>query len=196
MKRFFYLIIASTILLTSCKKEELPQPRVEEVVIEDEIRIYGEWILIDAKMYVDISATGERIVYNHFGPNKNVSSLRYLGNPIYDIERIVKDSTTWMFTPPYMVPGDGEFILNGDIEDPYGFHVTKNNWTIIEHTTSGRTNSPTTIKLGGSARPIDADIISEEDGTAYFYIQQGTGSVNGYNCTYLSELKMRKIRNL
>ena len=56
MKKFYYFILVFALLFVSCEKEPIePIETQQEVVdtVEEEIRLYGEWLLIDAKMYVE-----------------------------------------------------------------------------------------------------------------------------------------------
>ena len=132
MKKFIYLFLLSFgLLLTSCEKEPLEVETSEIIdITNDTINLYGKYRLISGKMYITNLVTNDRKVYNHFGPGKNTSSLRHGGSQ-YPIEEIIRGVTTWEITPPPNVPGLGEFILNDDYTNPYGFNVTRHNWTIV-----------------------------------------------------------------
>ena len=193
MKKIFYLFFSILILTTvSCKKEEVELPPQNEVQIENEISVWGVWELVSGKMYVDNLETGEKIVYNHFGGTKTLSSLRYSGT-IFNIEEIEMGVTTWEFIKPVNSTGIGvgTFILNGDTEHPYGFNVTQHNWTIIEHPLATEAEY---IQLGGSARPISSTIYDYSSQEVRFRIQEGYENINGYNCHYFNELIFRKIQ--
>lgn len=185
MKKFIYILIAISVLV-SCKKEEI-KPIEEPKKVENEIRIYGKWILLDATMYVENLETHEKTSYAHFDANKTVSSLRYSGAQ-FEFEVIEKDVTTWEFYQPNYVPGYGQFVLNGDTTNPFGFYVTKSEWTIVEHPT---TNNP---QIGGSSRPIESYLHSYNDSICNFYVQLSYESINGYNCKYFTEMRMKKIQ--
>lgn len=192
MKTLFYLILGLFLILTSCKKEEIEpiSQEVEETTqIDDEIRLYGKWVLLDAKMYIENLETHEKTVFNHFDENKTTSSLRYSGS-MYEIEDIEQYVTTWGFKQPNYVPGYGEFILNDDTTQPYGFYVTKSDWTIVEHPL---TNSGDDMQLGGSARPIEAYVLSYNDSIVNFYVQLAYENIGGWNCKYFTEMTMQKI---
>jgi hypothetical protein len=192
MKKFFYILIAISITFVSCKKEVIEpiNNEVEETSkIDEEIRIYGKWVLIDAIMYVENLETHEKTSYNHFGTNKTTSSLRYSGS-MYDFEDIEQGVTTWSFHQPNYVPGYGEFVLNGDTLNPMGFYVTKSDWTIVEHPQATNIDD---MQLGGSARPIEADIYDYGQEIVEFYVQITYENIDGYNCKYFTELKMQKI---
>lgn len=186
MKSLFYLIIATTLVLVSCKKENIePNPQVP-TEINQEIRLYGKWVLVGGSMYVENIETGKKTKYNHFGPGKTTSSLN-CGGSEFAIEVIELNTTTWSFYEPPMVPGFGNFVLNGDTQNPYGFNVTKNNWTIMENPQSTSAN----MQMGGSARPIRATICDYSDSTVYFYVQESSNDT----CYYISELKFKKIES-
>ena len=190
MKSLIYLIIVASLVLVSCKKENLnPNPQIPTQV-NQEIRLYGKWLLVGGSMYVENMETGEKTKYDHFGPGKTTSSLNYDGS-VFAIEVLELNTTTWSFYEPPSVPGFGDFVLNGDIQHPYGFYVTKNNWTIMEHPQSTSSNT----QMGGSSRPISASICNYSDSTVYFYVQEGYTSINNQNYTYISELKFKKIES-
>lgn len=191
MKSFIYLILLVVLSLTvSCKKENI-QPNVKpEVEQAQEIRIYGKWLLIGGSMYMTNMETNVKTKYDHFGPNKTISSLDYDGADI-EFEIIELNVTTWSFYQPPSVPGFGEFVLNGDLVNPYGFYVTNNNWTIMEHPQSTASN----MQMGGSSRPISATIHSYSDSIVCFYVQNGYTSIDNQNYSYFSELKFQKIES-
>jgi hypothetical protein len=190
MKSLIYLIIAASLVLVSCKKENLKPNSQIPTQVNQEIRLYGKWLLVGGSMYVENMETGEKTKYDHFGPGKTTSSLNYDGS-VFAIEVIELNTTTWSFYEPPAVPGFGDFVLNGDIQHPYGFYVTKNNWTIMEHPQSTSGN----MQMGGSSRPISASICNYSDSTVYFYVQEGYTSINNQNYTYISELKFKKIES-
>jgi len=192
MKKFFYILIAISLTFVSCKKEVIEpiNNEVEETSkVDEEIRIYGKWVLIDAIMYVENLETHEKTSYNHFDANKTTSSLRYSGS-MYEFENIEQGVTTWSFYQPNYVPGYGEFVLNSDTLNPMGFYVTKSNWTIVEHPQATNIDD---MQLGGSARPIEADIYDYGQEIVEFYVQITYENIDGYNCKYFTELKMQKI---
>ena len=197
MKKLFYLFLAfASIFFVSCEKEELEpdyydvsdEPTVSE---DDTVSIYGKFVLLSGKMYIHNLETNQKTAYNHFDAVKTTSSLNYYGS-IYDIEKLEQNVTTWEITPPPYVPGNGTFILNNDTLNPYGFHVTKSNWTIIEHPLSG--SYGITVKMGGSARPLNGYLISKADSTVMFKIQEDYANIGGYNCKYVNELMFKKIK--
>lgn len=190
MKKFIYLfLLAFGLFFTSCEKEELQDEPIIEVGIQedDTTSVYGKYQLISGKMYITNLETNERKVYNHFGPGKSTSSLRYNGS-LYPIEDLIEGVTTWEITPPPYVPGYGEFILNGDYANPFGFNVTRSNWTIIEHPSGGSGQ-----QMGGSAIPLEGHLIDKAEGTVMFTLFQGYASIDGYNVRYLSELTFKKL---
>jgi hypothetical protein len=190
MKRFIYILISATILFTSCTKEEPLQPNqgvVENAIIEEGILLYGEWKLLDGKMYVDNLETGERIVYDHFDAIKTISSLRY-GGAMFEFETIEKNTTTWKFMAPPNWEGYGEFWLDNDSIQPYGLYVIGSNWSVVEEPTATASN----MQLGGSSRPLSAVVESYQDNIVVFTVQEAYESINGYNCNYHSELRFQK----
>ena len=171
---------------TSCNKEYI-QPANEVVeeagTIDETVSVFGEWLLVDGKMYIENLETGEKTVYNHFDVSKNVSSLRYEGI-MFEFERIVKDSTTWTFIAPPNIPNTGEFWLNNDSIQPYGFYLTTSNMSIVENSTGPQ-------QMGGSSRPLSA-YLNGVPNQANFYVQETYASINGENVKYFSELTFEK----
>jgi len=191
MKKLIYILIASTLLFTSCKKEEFKpvSQEIEEAGTTNEgLRIYGKYVLISGEMFVTNLETNKKTSYNHFDATKTISSLRYSGSE-FDIENLEQGVTTWSFYQPDMVPGYGEFVLNEDTTNPMGFYVTKSDWTIVEHPTSTIDN----MQLGGSARPIEGYVDDYNLNIVVIYVEDAYESIDGYNCKYYSALKFKKI---
>ena len=192
MKKYLFIIGIAFLGLSSCKKETI-EPVGQEVenagTVEEEIRIYGKWVLLEATMYVENLETHEKTQFAHFDANKTVSSLRYSGS-MYDFETIEKDSTTWSFYQPNYVPGYGEFVFNNDTLNPMGFYVTTSEWSIVEHPTATTVSE---MQLGGSARNIEAYVYDYGQQIVDFYVQEAYENINGYNCKYFTEMRMQKI---
>lgn len=189
MKSYFlFIALILGLTLTSCHKEDINpnQDLVEDAgTIDEKISIFGDWLLIDGKMYMENIETGEKVVYNHFDANQTVSTLRYEG-VMYEFERIVDDSTTWTFKQPNSVPGMGQFWLNNDSIQPYGFYVTNSNMSITEYSSVDQ-------QLGGSARPIRAYIKNYANQEVNFYVQEAYTEIDGQTWKYFSELTFKKL---
>lgn len=189
MKNIFLLLTLSFYLLfSSCEKEPITEP--VKTADSNEIKgisLNGRWLLIGGKMYMENLETGDKVVYNHFDSTKTKSTLRYEG-AFFNIEKLELNVTTWAFYKPKRIPGCGRFILNGDSANQYGFNMTTSNWTIIESPTSG------IQQMGGSARPISADLINYNEKIVEFKIQETYNSIKGENWTYFSMLKFKKIK--
>ena len=202
MKNLFkeLLIIATVLIsLASCKKENVypsqtyPQGKPESYYLwtndtANQITLWGKFLIIDAVMYVDNHETGQKTKYHHFDSIKKISSLRW-GGSMFDIETIIKDSTTYSFYKPLNIPGTGRFVLNGDTTKHYGINVMGWNKAIVEDPVYGMTQS----LMGGSSRPFSGQILNYNDKTVVMQIQEMEGSINGYNCRYWSQLTLKKI---
>ena len=176
MKKFIFLaLLALTAMLGSCKKHD------------NDLKPWGKWILRDACMYVTYD-NGEKIKLDHFSPTKTVSSLRYDGHSLFDIENIAKNVTTWSFYRPYSNPGAGLFVLNCDTAKHYLVQYTGKNTSIIE---SDR--MPLQSNLGGSARPFQGVTTDYDNGIIAVTIEEVVGSINGRNCNYYTVLSMQRI---
>jgi hypothetical protein len=197
MKNFklHFLFIATLLLFSSCQ-EEYPLPSNDYPVLASNnatqpgVSMWGKFKLVSAVMYVVNNETNQKTVYNHFGPNKTVSSLRW-GGSIYDIETIIKDSTTFSFYQPMSYPGYGKFVLNGDTTKHYAVYYVGMNKSIVEDPINGMTQQ----MMGGSARPFSGQTIDYATGMIRIQIQEVQGSIDGYNCRYWSELTFKKIES-
>jgi hypothetical protein len=141
-------------------------------------------------MYVDNHELGTKTVYQHFGSTKPVSSLRYEG-PLFDIETIVQGVTTYSFYKPLGTASSGSFILNEDTSRVYGLTVSSNYTSITENPLA---TSPSQLYMGGSARPFSGWTEDYDNKIIVLHIQEVEGSINGYNCRYFTEIRMKKIK--
>lgn len=193
-KFFIFAIIALS--LVSCKKEyPYPsdgydvKPVGEYIDTGKRITQWGKFLVIDAVMFVENHETNEKKMYHHFGPNKNVSSLRW-GGSMFDIETIVKDSTTYSFYRPNSFPGYGKFVLNGDTSKHYAVYYFNQNKAIVEDPVYGMTQQ----LLGGGSRPFSGQLLNYDEKTVVVQIQEMESSINGYNCRYWTQLTLKKIQ--
>jgi hypothetical protein len=189
MKSFFlFITLFLGLTFTSCQKENINPNKdlIEDAgTIDEQISIFGDWLLIDGKMYMVNLETGDSIVYNHFDATKTVSSLNYDG-VMFEFERIVDDSTIWTFKQPNGIPGMGQFWLNNDSIQPYGFYVTNSNMSITEYSSVDQ-------QLDGSSRPIKAYIHDYSNQQVNFYVQEAYTTIDGQTWKYFSELTFQKL---
>jgi len=196
MKKILYVLVFG-LLFISCQKE-YPYPsngspnEVPTIGGYDTNLVlsrFGKFVITDAVMYVENHETGEKFQFNHFGPNKNISSMRW-GGSLFDIETIIKDSTTYSFWRTTSGGnGMGKFVLNDDFSRYYMINYMGLHTTIIEDPTHGQQN------MGGSARPFSGYTISKKDSLIGINIQEMEGSINGYNCHYWTQLTLKKIES-
>jgi len=154
----------------------------------NQITLWGKFLIIDAVMYVYNHETGKKTKYNHFDATKNTSSMRW-GGSMFDIETIIRDSTTYSFYKPLNIPGTGKFVLNGDTTKHYGVSIMGWNKAIVEDPVHGMTQS----LIGGSSRPFSGQILNYNEKTVVMQIQEMEGSIDGYNCRYWTQLTLKKI---
>lgn len=193
MRKFklHFLFIAVALLFVSCEKETIYPSDTYNLEFTTQtsgpaVTLWGKFLVIDAVMYVDNHETGQKIVYHHFDTNKISSSMRW-GGSFYDIETIIKDSTTYSFYRPTSYPGYGRFVLNGDTTKRYAVYFVGQNRSIVEDPTS------TTQLMGGSARPFSGQTVDYNNKIVRMQIQEVEGSIGGYNCRYWTELTLKKI---
>ena len=187
MNKLIVVLVSFLLVFTSCKKEDIKPNDQVEVIGEEGIVLYGEWKLLDGKMYVENMETGAHTVYDHFDPTKTTSSLRYEGAQ-FEFETIEQGVTTWEFIAPPNWEGYGEFRLDNDSIQPYGLFIMGGDWSIVEDPTA----TAATMQLGGSSRPITAVVESYANNIVVFTVQEAYTSINGYNCNYHSELRFQK----
>ncbi len=190
MKNIIFIICL--IAFTSCRKAPLyPTDQLPaNVPTKDTSSMLGGWgrfIIIDAVMYVDNKETGEKKVYKHFSTTKSRSSLRWGGSQ-FEIENIIKDTTTYSFWKPLNYPGIGKFVLNDDTSHHYGVNYIGNYRSIVEDPTHGEQN------LGGSARPFSGQTIDLQNKIIAIQIEEVEGSIDGYNCRYWTQLTLKKVQ--
>lgn len=145
-----------------------------------------EWQLVGGVMYMENIETGYKVKYNHFGPSRTVSSLRYSGTEL-EIEELELGVTTWQFKAPSMY--NYEFILNKDSLNPYGYQESASYRSIIEHPTAGFGDQ----QMGGSARPFVAYTEDYDAGLLNIRIQEAYEGIDGYNWKYFSVLTFKLI---
>jgi len=191
MKNYKLFVIGLCLLLFSCRKkeiyptEQLPSnvPSINET---KSINSWGKFLIIDAVMYVQNNETNEKFVFNHFGPNKDTSSLRW-GGSLFEIENIVKNKTTYSFWSPSSYPGIGLFVLNGDTSKHYVVQYNGPSRSIIENPFYNEQ------LIGGSARPFSGQTIDYDNKIIAIQIEEVEASINGSNCKYWTQLTLKKI---
>jgi len=185
------LFLSICVMLFSCQKEiiyptdQLPSntPTIDS---SSGLSSWGKFLITDAVMYVTNSETGVKTVYEHFGLNKDSSSL-ILGGSSIEIETIVKNQTTYSFWKPINFPGNGKFKLNSDSTKFYEVNYIGSYRTIIEDATHNQSN------LGGSSKSYNISIVDLQTKTVKIEIGENNGSISGYNCSYFTVLTLVKI---
>lgn len=192
--KLLFLGAVAMILMSSCKKKPIyptdELPKVYPTGIDTSLTVnpWGKFLITDAVMYVDDKETGQQFVYQHFGVGKDTSSLRW-GGPMFDIETIVKNKTTYSFWKPIGY-GTGKFELNGDSTKYYRVQYTGMYKSIIEDPNHGQSN------MSGSARPFSGQTINKADGTIAIQIQEmNSTDGNGHAIHYWTQLTLKKIQS-
>ena len=135
------IFLVTIFLFSSCKKEEI---KPDNTVVGD-TNVYEfvdiDWVLSDARFYMDNLDNGDKTFYDHFSNTQNESTLDPINGADIPFDTIVKGVTTWRFS-------SDNFILNNS--NFYAF--THINETI---TAVGMEN--------GSARPMTIIEIDDVD---------------------------------
>ena len=186
-------ILSFFLILSSCVKETIYPPCTTTYPTTQNNGEYVEtnfldgcWVLQSGTMYIQNLDAQESSEVFLFGSG-TVNSLRYDGTSLFTIETITRYQTTWCFDFPENIPGSGSFTLDGDSIYPYGLNVTTNNITVTEDV-SGNYQL-----IGGSARPINYEVVNLENKVINIYIQETYENIDGYNCYYFSKLKFQKL---
>lgn len=162
------IFLVTIFLFSSCKKEEI---KPDNTVVGD-TNVYEfvdiDWVLSDARFYMDNLDNGDKTFYDHFSNTQNESTLDPINGADIPFDTIVKGVTTWRFS-------SDNFILNNS--NFYAF--THINETI---TAVGMEN--------GSARPMT--IIEIDDVSITFKVHEAYGSFGGENYEYYSTLTFIK----
>jgi hypothetical protein len=188
MKRIIYGLLIITLI--SCEKKIVsPKLTTPPKVAYDSLNLNGLFILVSGKMYIDNIENGDKLVYNHFDSIKSRSSLSFYG-PTIPLENLIKDTTTWSFYFPSVVPNIGRFVLNMDTLHPMGLNVTRRNLTIIESPDAMISGT----QLNGSARPIQIILFDVKKKLIKIYIQEQYFNLNGYNYKSFNELIFKQIK--
>lgn len=186
-------ILSFFLILSSCVKETIYPPCTTTYPTTQNNGEYVEtnfldgcWVLQSGTMYIQNLDTEESSEVFLFGGG-TVNSLRYDGTSLFTIETIIRYQTTWCFDFPENIPGSGSFTLDGDSIYPYGLNVTTNNITVTEDV-SGNYQL-----LGGSAIPINYEVVNLENKIINIYIRETYENIDGYNYYYFSKLKFQKL---
>lgn len=194
MRLSFYLslVLALALTFTSCKKEviypsdQLPA-NVPTVDTAPTVSAWGKFLITDAVMYVEDMQTGQKLSYNHFGPNKDTSSMCW-GGPLFDIEVVVRNKATYSFWRPDAM-GFGKFVLNDDTTKLYCVKYTGQYTSIVEDPNGGQQN------MGGSARPFSGQTVDYANKIVRMQIQEANGvDGNGHQIHYWTQLTLKKVQ--
>jgi hypothetical protein len=191
LKLLFLILIGMLLFFAACKKEvvyptdQLPA-NVPTKSTKRSVSTWGEFVIIDAVLWVENKETGVKTKYNHFNSTKSRSSLRWGGSQ-FDIETIIKDTTTYSFWSP--IGNYGKFVLNGDTSRYYSVNYIGSYTSIIEDPTHGQQN------LGGSSRPFSGITLDYDKQLVGITIEEMECSINGENCRYFTELTLKKIKS-
>jgi hypothetical protein len=188
MKKFLLLIIV-LIGLSSCEKEpiyptdELPANIPSSAAFRG-ISMWGEFVVIDAVMYMRNVQTDEKRWYRHFDENKDTSSMRY-GGPIREIEAIIKNKTSYSFYRPIGQSSYGNFVLNNDTTKYYDIYYVGDYKTIIDDYNNSQG------LMQGSGLRFSGQTISEVDSTVAIQIFESYFN----EWKYWTQLTMKKVRS-
>lgn len=186
-----FLALFLTLGLFSCKKEVIdPIDPTVEVVEDQEINIaHKTFVLVQGFVYLENMDTGDKTRYDHFDITKKVSGMR-LGSFEYPLERLEEDVTTWTFMPK--TNGLYEFYLNGDSLNPYEFTGGYGQYSIIEHR-NAKIGGDITIKMGGSAKPIQVFTHNYDANLIKIYTHEAYTNIDGVQFTYFNELILQEV---
>jgi len=155
LKIIFFL--TTIFLFSSCQKEELKPNNT--IVSNNQVYefIDIDWVLTDARFYMENMDNGDKNFYDHFGSSQFQSTLDPVNGADIPFDSISQGVTTWRFT-------SDNFVLNG--VNYYDFTHTDNTIMAI-----GMENN--------SSRPMT--IIDIDDLSITFLVHEAYGSLDGVN---------------
>ena len=191
MKIVIVVLFVASLLLFACTKPVVEEPSkfVAKDVDNRSMSLTGEWLLLEGEMRFAAASGNSFLKYDHFGPGRTTSSLRYEGSR-FNLEELVQDTTTWSFYNP--LPGNSycTFVLNNDTLHPYSLNVNSMGYSIFEYENA----TAATMQLGGSARQVQAFVADYANKIMEAHVQWVVCSINGQSWEYFSILKFKKIK--
>jgi hypothetical protein len=190
MKIVLLVLCSVSLLHFSCTKPVVDEPA--KIVATDtdnrKMPLTGKWLLLEGEMRFAAASGNSFLKYDHFGPGRTTSSLRYEGSR-FNFEELVKDTTTWSFYKP--LPGNSysTFVLNNDTLHPYSLNGNSRGYSIFEYENA----TAATMQLGGSARQVEAFVADYANKIMEAHVQWVDCSINGQSWHYFSILKFKKI---
>lgn len=163
------IIFLVTIFLTfSCKKEEIKPDNT--VIVDDTVYEFVDidWVLSEARFYMDNMDNGDKFFYDHFSNTQFQSTLNPINGASIPFDTIIKGVTTWRFS-------SSNFILNNN--NFYEFTHINNTITAV-----GMEN--------GSSRPMT--IVDIDESSITFKTMESYGSFSGENYKFYSTLTFVK----
>jgi hypothetical protein len=159
------LLISTTLIFSSCKKEEPLRPNNDNTVVENDATVEGvNWVLSDGRVYVENLDNGEMYVYDYFGGGITEAQMHIFSGSIVKMDSIKENYTSWFFQ-------DGTFTLNGI-----------DSW---EYTEYNGVYTPIGLN-GGSSRPIQVTHVSDNNMTVIVHEAYESDGIHNYR--YFSEL--------
>jgi hypothetical protein len=165
MKKLFIALLSVSVMLFSCKEDEVVEPTTTITKSVDSTEVFGKtWELVDAKIYTqNLEVDGDNTYYDHFGTNKTVSNLDPFAPTTLGIDVISLGITTWEFN-------NSGFVLNGS--DVYSYSETGED--IYK------------VNVGGTSRIFD--VVSKEDGVIVFKCLESYASIDDENHSFFNYL--------
>jgi hypothetical protein len=150
------------ILLFGCQKKE-----------EKSYSSEGEWVLVDASLYIKRWGNYPLIKYDHFSPTKNYSNLDLHGSE-FQLDQIIKNETKWT------LPKENAFILN----DTTVYEIQSNAYSFRAYPIEN-----------GSSRVFLLNCINEDYTEWLTSEREQAATINGItdNYTYYSKLLFKRV---
>lgn len=192
MKSFIKIavVLFSLLVTVSCEKEPIEYNGSNIVYPNDDgepsLSLNGKWKLISGRMYLQrLDGYYTSVKFDHFGPGKTHSSMRYGGSQ-YRIEELYQDSTIWEFS--INTNGYGTFILDGDSLAHYSLQSENSGYRRIMEDMN--MNAPQ--KMGGSSKPFIAYINNFDEEIIDIVVNEAYTNLDGYNYRYHNVLQFKK----
>lgn len=194
------VLILVNVLFFSCEvdnKEELPSDYIlkkqkenqlnDPYLSKDSIPIsrYGKFIVIDATTYIKTNS-GKQYKFKHF-KDRSVSNLD-INTSGFEIDEIIKNKTTYQFTPPPTTSNYGGLILNNDVNKHYliDYNSISSVFTIIKDENAN-------TEMGGSSRPFVGYVQSLKNRIIILKTSDRIDNINNENCKYYTKITLKEI---
>lgn len=173
--KLLFLFTFLTIIFSCEKVEPVETPENNVITNQTEYPLMGiTWVLSDGRIYVENMDNNDKLYYDHFGQNQNISVLNPFDGAQVPLDTLVQDFTTWNF-------GSSNFTLNGLSSYGLAGNTTSINVNGLEN---GSSRTIVVLELTDSKLTVQVGEGYASDGTTnYHYFSTLTFVPVGFTCS-------------